>query len=477
MRAGVDRFRRALMARSPVVRASLILVLVFGLAAAVYLGTTALVPAGTRYLASGRSFSSDDLMRIRQALDEKEIAYRVDDRKVEVSADQYDQAVAVFAKMRFGPQSFDEILARENWLDRMTETQQDREKNEQLRQERFIERLLSDLDGIVSTRVAIKWPRPAGPRHLRGKPTAFVTVETEPSRPLPARARQAIPVILLRNEPELTEQSITVMDNHGHLIFDPRDPSQSHSSRVQAREEDVRKDLLEKLSYIKGVRVEVRLIEPHEGPPRPVPPVSARPGPGRPDPVPVVGVNQPTELEEHIPATASAVHPAPAPPVAREEQGQVLVNVPRSYYFNTTDHREPTPEVLEEAVARTKDQIARLVKLEVPEWRVEVDTFPDDAPVGRKAVLADARRKATDWGVVSAVAAVVALLTALASWIQVVRRPARLPEFESPGRRYRADTADASNPSERVRELVRRDPEAAASVLQRWATEGGGGVS
>ena len=40
-------------------------------------------------------------------------------------------------------------------------------------------------------------------------------------------------------------------------------------------------------------------------------------------------------------------------------------------------------------------------------------------------------------------------------------------------RRYHVDTASEPGPSERVRELVRRDPEAAASVLQRWTGQGG----
>jgi flagellar M-ring protein FliF len=54
-----------------------------------------------------------------------------------------------------------------------------------------------------------------------------------------------------------------------------------------------------------------------------------------------------------------------------------------------------------------------------------------------------------------------------------VRRPARSPEPAVHARRYRVDSGDEPNSSERVRELVRRDPEAAASVLQRWTMQGG----
>jgi flagellar M-ring protein FliF len=478
-RSGVDRFRRAMMARSPAIRASLILALVLGLVAVAYWATMALVPTGTRYLASGRLFSSDDLTRIRQAFDEKGIPYRVEDRKIEIAADQYDQAVAEFAKLHVGSPSFEEIRSPTDWLKGIVETQQDKERNERLRQERFIERCLNGLDGIVLSRVSIRWPRPTGPHHLRGKPSAFINLETEPNRPLPLRTQQAILTILISNEPELSDQSITIMDLHGNAIFDPRNPSLTNFSRDQAREEEVRKEILEKLSYIKGVNVWVRLTGHHDATAMPVPAAAPAREPTRAERVPpVIGVNQPIELDEPAPKTAVAAHPTPPAPAALTEHGQVLVNVPRSFYYNhmlpTADQREPTPEVLRETAARTKELIIRLVKMEVPEsWTVDVDTFPDDGPLGRPAVLPDARRKATDWGIVAAVAAAIALLTALASWIQVVRRPARIPEMEVRTRRYRADSADEPSPSERVRELVRRDPEAAASVLQRWTTQGG----
>ena len=473
LRTGVDRLRRAIMARSPAVRASLILASVLSVVALACWVTMALVPTGMRYLPSGRLFSSDDLTRIRQALDEKGITYSIEDRKVEVAAEQYDQARAIVAKLRVGSPSFEEIRSPESWVSSIVETSHEKEQKERLHQERFIELLLNNLDGIVWSQVSIRWPAPKGPRHLRGKPSAFITLETEPNRPLPLRTQQAIPPILISNEPELSNESITVIDRDGKLILDPRNPSLTNSSRDQAREEEKRKAILEKLSYIKGVHVWVRLICRQDAIPAP-----ASAAPTRTDPIPAMGVNQPIELEKPARTTTAAAHPPPPPPAALAEHGQVLVNVPRSYYYNhmfpKADQREPTPEALRETVARTKESIIKLVKMEVPDsWKVDVEMFPDDEPLGRPAILPEARRKAMDWGIVAAVAAAVALLTALASWIQVVRRPARLPEMEARTRRYRADSADEPNPSERVRELVRRDPEAAASVLQRWTTQGG----
>ncbi len=174
--------------------------------------------------------------------------------------------------------------------------------------------------------------------------------------------------------------------------------------------------------------------------------------------------------------------PPPEPAaVEKDEGGRLYVYVPRSYYYLArpqSDHREPTVEELQQVAAKTKERVERMLKPPVvPEtWTVDVDTLPDDVPTTRAAALpagAEPRRLATDWGIIGAVAASVALLLAMGSWIQAARRPVRVIEPSPAGRRYREDDPDEPEPSERVRELVRRDPEVAASVLQRWATQGG----
>ena len=105
-----------------------------------------------------------------------------------------------------------------------------------------------------------------------------------------------------------------------------------------------------------------------------------------------------------------------------------------------------------------------------------VDTIPDDVPLARPAVLTsavDQRRKIVDWGILGAVGVSICVLVVVVTRIQVARRPARLPEPVHKTRRYHADSASDPGPSERVRELIRRNPEAAASVLQRWTGQGG----
>ena len=92
------------------------------------------------------------------------------------------------------------------------------------------------------------------------KPTAFVYVETEGGRALPYRTIQAIPAILAANVRDLAPDSITVMDRRGNRYLDPGNPALGDNSRNRAREEEISEEILEKLDWIKGVRVQVQVI-------------------------------------------------------------------------------------------------------------------------------------------------------------------------------------------------------------------------
>ncbi len=193
---------------------------------------------------------------------------------------------------------------------------------------------------------------------------------------------------------------------------------------------------------------------------------------------PSIAVNQPADIGD--PAPLSQTDPAA---VEKAERGRVRIYVPWSFYFSgmfpKPDHREPTVEELHDIAARTKEQVEKMVKPIIPEsWTLDVGTLPDKVPITRPSALpagSEHRRMLTDWGLVGAIAAAsFAVVMAMGSWIQASRRPVRAFATPPGGRRYREDAADEAEPAERVRELVRRDPEAAASVLQRWATQGGG---
>ena len=126
-------------------------------------------PLGHAYLASGRSFSSEDAIKITQALDAKGISNRVDDRKIVIAAEQYDQAVAVFAKLHVGPMTFEEIRTPPDWISSLVETPQDKERNERALREKVIEKCINDLDGVVRSQVLIRYPRPTAVRRNTGQ--------------------------------------------------------------------------------------------------------------------------------------------------------------------------------------------------------------------------------------------------------------------------------------------------------------------
>jgi flagellar M-ring protein FliF len=481
LRGEAGRWRRAMMAQRPAVRMGLVLAPVLVLAAAGYWAAGTLAPSGPRYLAQGRAFSSEDLIQIFRSLDAQGISYRQDDHKVEVGADQFDQAVAAVGKLDVGPHAVSEIRETSPSLSELMMTPGDKEQRERLRSEKMIERFIDNLEGVVWSVVCIQYPRAAFPRAARTGPSAFVYLEGEADRLLPSQTVRAIPAILLSNVPDLSLEAITMMDRKGRSYLDPHNPAAGR----QTREEELRQKIVERLPWLKGVLVWVELTDRRDGGAgaagRASTPAADHGEPPRGGPAPAstpaIVVNRPAEAGGE---SAPPVDPGGST-AEKVEGGRVFVYVPRSYYFTRTfpgpEHREPTVEELRGADARTRDQIEKQVHRVVPEsWAVLIDTFADEGPTARTAALPagpEHRRIVTDWGIVGAVAASVALLMAMGSWIQAARRPARAIASSAGGRTYREDSPDEPGPSERVRELVRRDPEAAASVLQRWATQGG----
>ena len=55
------------------------------------------------------------------------------------------------------------------------------------------------------------------------------------------------------------------MDRHGNRYFDSGNPAIGDASRDRAREEDLVKEILDKLDWIKGVRVQVKVNSPRIG--------------------------------------------------------------------------------------------------------------------------------------------------------------------------------------------------------------------
>jgi flagellar biosynthesis/type III secretory pathway M-ring protein FliF/YscJ len=485
LRTSRDRVRRVLLSRRPVVRWGLFVAAALIVVAAGYWAVILLVPVGTRSLTTDRPLRSDDLIKVCRALRAKSIEYHIGDgRRVEVPDAQFDAAVAVLAKLELGLPPIDEIRSQSSaWS--LLESHEEKAQRQLINRERLIESFISELKGLVSSVVSLKYLQKPSLFHTPSRLSAFVFVEPEQDRPIPFQTVQSIVTTLLGCEPELTPESITIVDSRGHPYLEAGKPGLSDLSRNRARAEEVQQDILDKLAvWIKGVQVWVELID--SGPSEPAAAL-AKAAPGQSSGaalLPTVGVNHPLELNPESPPATLASSVAATKVATRldlHERGRILIYVPRSFYYNAVfpraDRRVPTADEFQRMAARTKEQVLKVVHLMVPEsWVVDVDTIPDDVPPMQGSELpsaADSRRKALDWAVLAAAGAAVALLTAVGSWIQVSRRPAAQAEQARETRQFRARSAAEEGSSERVHELVQRDPEAAASVLQRWASEGG----
>lgn len=445
--------------RSGPARPLLVMAAMAAAAAAIGLAAwTAQTPSGSHYLVGGRRFYSDDLIKICRTLDEQRIDYRQDDHRIEVTADQFDQAAQVIAKLDVGRRTIDELRGPGGVWSLLLETTEDRRRREQLARERILESLINQQEGVVWSLVSLY----SGPGRRSTTKSAFVYVETDGDQKLPSRTVQLLQTLLAGNAPDLAPRSITLMDRGGRRYLDPSDPTLGELSRNEAREEEIGDRIRERLDWIRGVRVLAK-VAPAAQPK----PVIAWAAPAE----PAIVVNQPTALE-----------PAPEikPSEAHSEGGRVLVSVPRSFYYgaivNRSDRKDPSIEELRQLAARTEGQIRSTVELITAgrgAWSVDVETIPDEFHERHAlatTTAADARRRNLDFSMVTAAAAGLSIVTALGAWIRAARRP---PVEPDPRPRHRAHPPEESAPSERVRELVSRDPEAAASVIERWMTQGG----
>ncbi len=423
-----------------------------------------------QYLAGGRRFYSDDAIKICRALDEQRIEYHQDDHRIYVAPEQFDQAAAVVAKLGVGRKPIDELRGPGGVLSSLLETTEDRRRRDQLSRERILESLISQQDGVVWSLVSLHDVTGSTSTLRSTRKAAFVYLETDGDHRLPARTLQLLPSLLAGYVPELAPRAITVMDRAGRKYLDPSDPTLSELSRNQAREEELADTIRERLDWIKGVRVLTR-ISPHEVVP---PQTETR---MEPEPAPTITVNHPATIDGEKLGIPQATEPGRA---SRErDRGTVLVSVPRSFYYsaivNHAEHKEPSIDELKQAQTRTEGQIRRLVEMITAGegvWTVDVEMIPDKIPTARPVIAttgSGSRTRGLDWGVVATIVAGAAVITAAGAWRRSSPRPAPV---RSARKKLRVDPPEDHTLSERVRELVRQDPEAAASVLERWLTQG-----
>jgi hypothetical protein len=144
---------------------------------------------------------------------------------------------------------------------------------------------------------------------------------------------------------------------------------------------------------------------------------------------------------------------------------------------------EPSQDDLRALMARIESHIRKAVDLVLSESRtavwepLSIDMIPDELPVDRMpAVVAGgkSRRIVNDWATAGAAGAAAAALVAVGTWVFGSRQPVRRSESSRGSLRYHRGSAATPPPTERVLEFVRRNPEAAFSVLNRWTSQGSG---
>jgi len=492
LRSWLDRARKAKGGRSAASRFGPLALTAGGLAVAASLAVWSAAPADRAYLASGRPFRPDDLGKVERALRGQNIEYKVEDRRVSVAGRSAEAAAAAVAKLDIGPRSLDEIregaAAGSFW-----ETPRDKEERAQREKAKLYESMIDGLPGVENSFVLISRERLRGVTRPSTRTSALVQVQTDGGHPLPPDTVEAITSILTGAEPGLTRNSFTLFDGQGRRYRDPEDPALSAQMSNRAREEELSRRLLDKLDWIKGARVAVKIDDPQAVEPEPTPrpagtsdAVELRPAPAA-APGLAVGLNRAMELGPDDEATPSPEADAPATPVERPRpRGYIQVLVPRSYYYNAGLMPDGGHASRDEHVAlmeRTEALIRDTVRLEAPEadsvaWEpTTVEVFPDGVPADRVATasVGASRRTSRDWAMAGAAGAAAASLVAFATWIFGSRPPARR---SSPSRggdlRYHRGTAGTPAPTERVLEFVRRNPETAFSVLNRWTTQRGG---
>jgi type III secretory pathway lipoprotein EscJ len=429
------------------------------LATAVYFGLPS-EPSSWDELYEARKLSRLEAERIVDTLAVQKVPYEQDRQgRILVPSSRKAEARALLGKQHKTPRTIKDVLEDMAQAPSILESASERELRAHRLSEEVLERLIQENPGVDSATVMIRRD-PARTRTPRsGHASALIILEAAGDGPVPHATLEAIKSLVPIREPDIPFEALTVQDTKGHIYLLAGNPDVGARSLARARVEDWEEKIRVRLKEIDGIRVWVTLDSPPSE-------TSLPPG----SPPPAVAVNAP--LAEV--ATAEVCQTLPL------GRAMVLVQVPISYYVEryrtlTKVNREPSPEDLQPYVEKAEEGIKLAVKNAVPASELgEIKISRIDVPGALRPALPAAGkepwRMPVWWmGVAAAASIVAAALTAVGGRWLVSRRPATIaprPHIRPP---Y---SADAPGPSERVRELVRRDPAAAAGVLHRWI--GGG---
>lgn len=439
----LGRLLRWPLGRGPASRRTLALAAGLGaVALAVYLAIPA-EPTPTVWLFEDKPLARGRLTEAFAALSAADISPVVEGGRVGVPRDRLDAALKALTKAGVELPNFDKLrgqMADASFLD----STRDRERKRDQARERMLEAWIGTIRGVAKAEVLVT---PLEPRGLaRARPArAVVRLEADGPRPISYRAVREILGLLRGTFPyDLPEGAVGLADDRDHSYLIYGDPAPERRAMVHAREEDLAAAVLAELDRagVAGARVVVRWEA--------APPAAA----GGDD----VAVNRPMELVEDGPAAGKA-HVTVQVPRARRADSPARATGPAP--------SEPTDEAIEALVAAAAPPgelgLVTIERVDAP------PAAPSPEPPAHQAP-----RKVRPWWTPAAVGGGVSFVAALvaAGRLLAQRRPSPRPARAR--RRERFDREDAGpGPAERVRAFVRRNPDAAAGVLQRWIGQGG----
>jgi hypothetical protein len=450
--------------------------------------------ARSEWLYDGRVFPRTESARIVAALKAAEIACVESGGKVGVPAARRAEALDVLARAKIGPRDLDDLLDERTSGGSLWELPDDRERRDLRGKEKIAREVIARFRGVVSATVILT-PVQSGNRlnPVRSlKATALI--QSEDDQPLPHATVDRI-CHVLTNIDAVDPEAITVIDPaNGHDYRVAGRPDVEARSSVRQREEELHEKIGNQLR-IEGALIYVR-IDPlgastskddaEDG--STSTPHSAHVGVNRPV---VNDEDEETRDEEAIAAPRLLVNVAPAPnrsagAVASADlpgRAYVLVQVPRSHYLKLFQAvhpaQSPTPEELAPFASRVRETIQTVVHAIIPSHElaalniVRIDDLQSAPPLAIEGLSPG--KAAGGWiPVLGGLGLALVVLAALGGGWLAVHRPVLLGD--STARRARSathDAATATGPGERVRELIRLDPAAAAGVLHRWIAQGG----
>lgn len=465
--------------------AGFLIVLGSALGIAVWLGAGRTEP--WVQVAQGRSFSPETARRIQSALAATNITARVDARgRVAVAQAKALEAESILEKNKLIPPTYDQIRDESHafGLTSLLEDPALREDRRNTAKEHELEALIENLDATIEdAHVRIGKKDAVKPRARSFDETAgarvFVLLDTRDNRAISTRTIDAIQTSLLTNVTGLAADGITLMDRARRQYLVAGDRAAGKPAMNQAREEELSERLETQLArLIEGVQVKVSLRAED---PASIPLETAARSESRRTRGARVAANRPISLEEPEESSSVAVAiPRSAPPTSKVD---VLVLAPRSHYAKL--YRRQSPGVnpsfdeLQPIRTRVEETIRDTVRYTLSHEQIgeiKIDIYSDlgDEPIEVAAQPGGATsnvRGTIDWSIVAAGAGSAAVVAAFVGIAAAAKRNPR-------GRVKRAAAAAGSghgatetgepNYLDRVRELVRHEPIAAAGVLQRW---------